>query len=107
MHVEVAVEWSITRRGRGHTQVRTCVGRAAYPLIAEKSGPRGHKRMTYGPPRGGRVSQRGRVFSRAESRRNLCKTVIRYGTLHLVKAGVDAYAASAEIACPLEIGDDT
>lgn len=57
---------------------------------AEKSGPRGHKRMTYGL-RGGRVQVPARVFSRVTSP-EFMQTVIRYSTLHLVKGGVDAYA---------------
>lgn len=93
--------------------MRTYVGRdgggCCGGIAAEKSGPRGHKRMTYGSRtirRSCTVKKLGRASVFASRRDGIyAQAVIRYGTLHLVKAGVDACAARpGEVACSLEIG---
>lgn len=59
---------------------------------AEKSGPRGHKRMTYGLPWRPCTAKKPRHECFRVTSAEFMQTVIRYSTLHLVKGGVDAYA---------------
>lgn len=93
--------------------MRTCVGRAAASPKRSKSG-RDRKRMTYDSAARERArvlpARPGCVCFRVST--EFMQTVVRYGALHLVKAGRRRARAVSEakrgdaFACRLEIGDN-